>query len=753
MPSLTRSWFLVLLVILLCAGYWRFTNLGHDSFWHDEIFTVEDAQKGLNGFSDPHHAPLLHILTYTSFTLFGENEITARLPSALAGLLGVGLLALLGAVMGHPRAGLWAAFLLALLPFHVQYSQEARYYALLLALSLLTFITLYLAVTRRTLVWWASFGLATALNLYTHYGALLVLGWQVIFLAGWILWRGTHREIRAVQGPLLAGVVALLLYAPWLVRASQGIIMNMGDTATEGAGDFSPLSIWVQTLFYDFGFGYTADILPFVVATLGIIGLAVLAIRRQWLPFCFVLLGLVMPVVLILSLDVARSALAKYVIFVLPFYLLAAGVGIDSLLRSTSQIQPLRRHGYLLLATIIILWVGWRTVPLLQQSHAYVYQDWRSVVDAIAANATEGDTIVSLALDLPDGYNEGAKVLPYYLDQHLDNYHFLASSQLSLDGLKYLLTNENRVWLVLYNRVNPVQFTDGTASVQSFQGPLYLVQPNTGEKPLAQLIEMYTQMVPMTPDPAPRCIIEFELATLHTVNATYEQASEWATQGLSHCEEDNLHLGRVYEVQNQINYGLLASYREQGDLIKAQTVATEARETARRGWQIGIRDRYAQALLATESLTEQFREGKAVVQVGTAPIPVELQRYTMPQNGDWGDALVTHPGAEVSFQVSLPEEPTYLGFRTAMDPQSWGWGGDGSTFVIQLRTNDGTPMQEVFRQYVGNTPADQHWHEWQLSLEAYTGQTITLTFLTEPGPQENFVGDWAGWEGLYILPY
>ena len=42
-----RFLFLASLLIILLGTFWRFGNLGGDSFWHDEVFTARNAQAGL----------------------------------------------------------------------------------------------------------------------------------------------------------------------------------------------------------------------------------------------------------------------------------------------------------------------------------------------------------------------------------------------------------------------------------------------------------------------------------------------------------------------------------------------------------------------------------------------------------------------------------------------------------------------------------------------------------------------------------
>ena len=134
--------FLIPTILLTVIASWlRFHNLGGDSFWLDEIFTINTARLGfIGGLNNLHHPPFGYWLTTGFLTSFGELEFVARLSSAIAGILAVPMLAVLGKVSGQHRVGLWAAFLLAIAPFHIRYSQEARQYGWLMVFSLATYI-------------------------------------------------------------------------------------------------------------------------------------------------------------------------------------------------------------------------------------------------------------------------------------------------------------------------------------------------------------------------------------------------------------------------------------------------------------------------------------------------------------------------------------------------------------------------------------------------------------------------------------
>src|SRR5262249_26629503 len=129
------------------AAVLRFYRLGAESFWIDEVWTVQVAAQRLAGIVanyDPRvdlvlrdQAPLAFLLEHFFITP-EASEWYARLPSAVFGILGVLAVFRVGReLLPHPGPLLAAAFL-ALSPLHVWYSQEVRWYAqwtLLMTLS------------------------------------------------------------------------------------------------------------------------------------------------------------------------------------------------------------------------------------------------------------------------------------------------------------------------------------------------------------------------------------------------------------------------------------------------------------------------------------------------------------------------------------------------------------------------------------------------------------------------------------------
>lgn len=118
--------------------------------------------------------------------------------------------------------------------------------------------------------------------------------------------------------------------------------------------------------------------------------------------------------------------------------------------------------------------------------------------------------------------------------------------------------------------------------------------------------------------------------------------------------------------------------------------------------------------------------------------PLEVRNFELPGEAPY-PALVMHPEGRATFNVALP--PGSICFRAdlAMDPQSWGWGGDGASFVLAVNG------EKVWEGAVGNTEADRFWHPVIVDMSPWAGQSVSFTLSTGPGPASDFTGDLAGW--------
>jgi hypothetical protein len=211
-----------LILVLVLAFLVRILGILQRPIWYDEAFAILFARTGpaamLVGTLTPTGAGTadIHPLGYYALLwmwmrYFGESLASVRSLSILAGIgtVIVGY-ALARRLFGQITA-IVSALVLALAPFQVHYSQEIRMYAFLgFWLTVATYCFLR-ATTSTSWGWWLAFSASAAGAQYTHNLAATYL----LPLALWPLLRRQWRNLRRAG---LAGLIAVLLYTPWLLN-------------------------------------------------------------------------------------------------------------------------------------------------------------------------------------------------------------------------------------------------------------------------------------------------------------------------------------------------------------------------------------------------------------------------------------------------------------------------------------------------------------------------------------------------------
>ena len=203
-----------MVLVLVLAAVLRVFQLGEQSLWYDELTTWNRAVIPLDEmfadlFAVRTHTPL-YFLLMRGWAAIGEGELVLRYFSTLWGILGVALIYRLGVLVGGRRVGLIAGFLLAISPFHIWYSQEARMYTMLAALAIFANWCLLMLMRRERRLLWFAYGLTLALVLYTHFLAFLLPVAHYAYLSI------HYRRLRAFLLKWLAyAAAAAAIFAVW----------------------------------------------------------------------------------------------------------------------------------------------------------------------------------------------------------------------------------------------------------------------------------------------------------------------------------------------------------------------------------------------------------------------------------------------------------------------------------------------------------------------------------------------------------
>jgi hypothetical protein len=208
--------------ILAGAALLRLAGLDDLSLWHDEALTIVQAQWSVPEMvrypTDP--TPFLYYWLHGLLFTPDASAATMRSLSVGAGVVSVGLMYVLARLCFGAKPALFAAALLAVWTSHIQYSQEARQYSLLFALTLLTSIglvtygsaladTAKIDLTRsgRRRVGLLLFGVGNVFSWYSHATAAIWIALTSLLLltAGGTLTKRTHLKEITVTYLIMAG--------------------------------------------------------------------------------------------------------------------------------------------------------------------------------------------------------------------------------------------------------------------------------------------------------------------------------------------------------------------------------------------------------------------------------------------------------------------------------------------------------------------------------------------------------------------
>ena len=410
-------------VILVLAAVLRFRGLAHESLWFDEALTVIHVRKSFTGMLASAHMlenmpPFYFCLLWVWARVFGTSDFAVRLPSAILGVAAVGMLfrvgrELVGRGVDGDRVGLMAALLLAISRHQIGYSQQARAYALMMFLLLVScdcFLRLIGfggggPARRGTAVVYV---LCSAMMLWTQpFSGFSLLGQDLFFGVLWlraalVSRRNPHLDARnhphpsplpeyGERGPESTRLVPtapavpmrewltyqgmiLILFGPWLFHMRE--VMEIGAP-------------WMHTPHIAAAYAEYADHWRPLVAAMGVLvalGIARGIWRRQmWVVFAVLLatLPVVIPV---------WASTPRHILFI-PRYGMPAIIGICLLMAGGASMLG-SIGGWVAVAVLCAIALPHVVDDFRQGRNFYPRPDVRSVAALVDSHAARGDEVV-----------------------------------------------------------------------------------------------------------------------------------------------------------------------------------------------------------------------------------------------------------------------------------------------------------------------------------------------------------------------
>jgi 4-amino-4-deoxy-L-arabinose transferase-like glycosyltransferase len=449
----------------------RLYRLDGRSFWLDEAMTAHSAnlKSPEELFAFVHFwfnsTPAIFVVTWLDRG-FGGSEIAIRLPMALAGTLNIFVLYLLGKELMRPFASLVAALALALSPFAVWYSQEARQYAFLMLFTTLQMLFAYRLSLKPTLGVGIAFAAASLLNLYSGYLAIPITAGAFAFCGAMLLARRVVASRRrtgmsndaspvAPNEPTLAKHVGLLSlslaltvvgYLPWL--SSLLSFFTYGDAAA-----YHDVPRDIPSLLDAMGFLG----LLVVLLAVGIVTAAIYTLRRRWPGGLLLILWIgagVAPFVLQLG-EGTLSLSPRYFACAVPALTLLVGMGVEGLVAGLTRLLATTRRTmqgaprisgptlYRAAALLLVVAVVAQLSPALALSYSVPKDDFRGAARLIDTSSPPGSIV--LAMHMGDTTFE-VESLQYYFNLLHSEVSVVAASKLDLQSASRVVQGHGAVW-------------------------------------------------------------------------------------------------------------------------------------------------------------------------------------------------------------------------------------------------------------------------------------------------------------------
>jgi len=364
-------------LILFLALFFRFINL-NQSLWWDEAINVVYAQTSdfwwfitkypVGDFHPPGWFAILWVWGH----LFGFSEIMVRMPSVILGAATVGLTFLLGKELFNRRVGFLSAFLLAIAPLHVYYSQEARMYVLAAFSVTLSFYFLNRLILQKK---WAGLGFIASLVLVlsSDYLAYFAIPAQVICLA-WV------NKLR--KNVLVSLLAAGLIFLPWFaifpnqLKTGINAAISLPGWANVVGSNFKDLILFPIKTFYgritisnELLYAAAAGIAGIIFASIFFYGL-----KKRDDATKLLISWIFVPAILALLVSIFIPVLAYFrMIFILPaFYLFLA----KSLISLPNKIT--------VAATTLICLISFASLFGYYINPKFQREDWRGAISFVS---------------------------------------------------------------------------------------------------------------------------------------------------------------------------------------------------------------------------------------------------------------------------------------------------------------------------------------------------------------------------------
>lgn len=429
------QYFLLSLIIII-GFFLRLYKLDFQSLWLDELHTAATCGPGvpferfLFIYTHDNHPPLYYFIEWIWLNLVGTGDNKVRFPSVVFGTLGIYAIYFIGTKIKNTTVGLIAAAVLCINVFHIEYSQEARQYALFFLLVTFSFAFLYdiLINKKQSKANAILYTVFTTCFLYTHYFGVYLLMTQAMMVGVFYLYE--KKSLLEIMKPneyrliFISAFVSVILFSPMIP-----VLIRL--TGFQDGREAPSQFVYIEYLFDFFGKN------PFVLLVF-FFSLATLLLKKKFikenkLAILFILLwiGISLFIPYAKSLLSAPTMHIRYVTGSYPILVLIVALGIYSI--SNVLIRNIVLASFLSMAIL----------NLFREKRLYSTPtkcDWRSMGKFMAENNANNYPLRDISPDINPIEMDYRGVYSFYPN-------FYGNKTTFIKDQAFLQTNINGIWI------------------------------------------------------------------------------------------------------------------------------------------------------------------------------------------------------------------------------------------------------------------------------------------------------------------
>jgi mannosyltransferase len=449
--------YITVMLITMLAAALRFFQLGKWSFWGDELTTVNLSLNYLQP-----EVPLAISLLFIKMALenIGISEFSARLVPALIGVITLPLVYFPIRTLFNPFTAIIAVLLLAVSPWHLYWSQNARFYTALFLFYNLGLILFMLVFDKKRLFLLGISISFLGLAVLERYIALFF----VPILVGYLLYNHWHQasayklNYKRVGMLLMPGVILAVIFLPTIWNKMSDFIGQY-----EGAPINDPAWIFAGSVMY----------IGIPVFLFGILGMYSLYVQKHK-AFILLFLSAMIPLIGTMALSAVMYTANRYVFVSLLAWIVLASFGLTELVKKTQSTARLLAIGSIMVVLAVSMSDNFMYYWIQHGNRA----DWRSAAGYISINKRPEDVVFSAS----------PNVVSYYIDDKTYNIRNVnpgiddkldKRTWFILDNIALSYPPNNADWVLQNSRL--MDTFDITFLARTFKMRVYLHDPNIAE--------------------------------------------------------------------------------------------------------------------------------------------------------------------------------------------------------------------------------------------------------------------------------